>query len=59
MATARASLQSARRVVVKVGSRALSSAPGLPANLIAHLAESRQALESAARRFVLVLPPFG
>lgn len=54
MATARASLQSARRVVVKVGSRALSSDPGLPANLIAQLAESRQALESADRRFVLV-----
>ena len=42
MATARASLQTARRVVVKVGSRALSGDPTLPANLIAQIAGKLQ-----------------
>ncbi len=54
MATARSALQNARRVVVKVGSRALSSDPGLPANLIAQLTEASRAPESSDRRFVLV-----
>lgn len=54
MATARSSLQAARRVVVKVGSRALSSDPGLPGSLIAQLAESSRPSETSERRFVLV-----
>ncbi|MCA9628274.1 MAG: glutamate 5-kinase [Myxococcales bacterium] len=54
MASARTALQNARRVVVKVGSRALSSDPSLPGNLIAQLAESSREPQSSERRFVLV-----
>ncbi|MBX3185197.1 MAG: glutamate 5-kinase [Polyangiaceae bacterium] len=48
MTVARAALAHARRVVVKVGSRALSSDPSLPASLTAQLAKAR-ALPPAQR----------
>ncbi len=61
MASDRSSLSAARRVVVKVGSRALSRDPSLPAQLIAQLAEAARLRRptahsngEATRRFVLV-----